>query len=308
MTNRSVAAIAAASLVFAQAAAAQEYPTKPIRMVVPFAPGGPTDIVGRAVGQRLTESLGQTVVVDNRAGAGGVVGADLVAKSPPDGYTVLLCSTGAMAINPGLMPKIPYDSVRDFTPLSLVVTIPYLLLVSANSPVQSVKELIAQAKAKPGQINYGSAGTGSTSHLAGELFKSMAKIDMVHVPYKGSAPASTDLIGGQLQTMFDAVAVALPLVRGGKLRALGISTSKRSPLVPDVPTISEAGVPGYEVATWHGICGPAHMPKAIVAKLNDGIVKAVNHPDTRQRLVGIGAEVVGSTPEEFGRFIKSELE
>lgn len=307
MTKRSVAAIAAASLLFAQGAAAQEYPTKPIRMVVPFAPGGPTDIVGRAVSQRLTETLGQTVVVDNRAGAGGVVGADLVAKSPPDGYTMLLCSTGAMAINPSLMPNIPYDSGRDFAPLSLVVTIPYLLLVSANSPVQSVKELITQARAKPGQINYGSAGVGSTSHLAGELFKSMAKIGIVHVPYKGSAPAATDLIGGQLQTMFDAVAVALPLVRGGKLRALGISTAKRTALVPDVPTISESGVPGYEVATWHGICAPARTPPAVVKTLNHAIVSAVNHPDTRQRLVGIGADVVGSTPEAFGRFLQSEL-
>ncbi|HWI13658.1 MAG TPA: tripartite tricarboxylate transporter substrate binding protein, partial [Burkholderiales bacterium] len=286
---------------------AQTYPNKPLRMVVPFAPGGPTDIVGRAVSQRMTETFGQTVVVDNRAGAGGVVGADLVAKAPPDGYTILLCSTGAMAINPGLMPNMPYDPVRDFAPLSLVVTIPYLLLVNTPSPLQSVKDLIAAARAKPGSINYGSAGVGSTSHLAGELFKSMAKIDMTHVPYKGSAPAATDLIGGQLQTLFDAVAVALPLVRGGKLRALGISTAKRSALVPDVPTISESGVPGYEVATWHGICAPARTPPAVVGALNRAIVAAVNQPDTRQRLVGIGADVVGSTPEEFGRFIKSEL-
>jgi tripartite-type tricarboxylate transporter receptor subunit TctC len=308
MMRRYTSIAVACSLVLTHAAAfAQQFPTKPLRMVVPFAPGGPTDIVGRAVSQRLTESFGQTVVVDNRAGAGGVVGADLVAKSPPDGYTLLLCSTGAMAINPSLMPNMPYDAVRDFAPLSLVVTIPYLLLVSAGSPLQSVKDLIAAAKAKPGQINYGSAGIGSTSHLAGELFKSMAKIDIVHVPYKGSAPAATDLIGGQLQTMFDAVAVALPLVRGGKLRALGISTTKRSALVPDVPTIAESGVPGYEVATWHGICAPAGTPPAVVATLNRGIVAAVNQPDTRQRLVGIGADVVGSTPEEFGRFMRSEL-
>jgi tripartite-type tricarboxylate transporter receptor subunit TctC len=305
--SRYAAAVGCALLFFQNAAVAQQFPTKPLRMVVPFAPGGPTDIVGRAVSQRLTESFGQTVVVDNRAGAGGVVGADLVAKSPPDGYTLLLCSTGAMAINPSLMPNMPYDAVRDFAPLSLVVTIPYLLLVSAGSPLQSVKDLIAAAKAKPGQINYGSAGIGSTSHLAGELFKSMAKIDIVHVPYKGSAPAATDLIGGQLQTMFDAVAVALPLVRGGKLRALGISTTKRSALVPDVPTIAESGVPGYEVATWHGICAPAGTPPAVVSTLNRGIVAAVNQPDTRQRLVGIGADVVGSTPEAFGQFIRSEL-
>jgi tripartite-type tricarboxylate transporter receptor subunit TctC len=307
IVRRYIPIVVGCSLVLTHAAVAQQFPTKPLRMVVPFAPGGPTDIVGRAISQRLTESFGQTVVVDNRAGAGGVVGADLVAKSPPDGYTLLLCSTGAMAINPSLMPNMPYDAVREFAPLSLVVTIPYLLLVSAGSPMQSVKDLIAAAKAKPGQINYGSAGIGSTSHLAGELFKSMAKIDIVHVPYKGSAPAATDLIGGQLQTMFDAVAVALPLVRGGKLRALGISTTKRSALVPDVPTIAESGVPGYEVATWHGICAPAGTPPAVVATLNRGIVAAVNQPDTRQRLVGIGADVVGSTPEEFGRFMRSEL-
>jgi tripartite-type tricarboxylate transporter receptor subunit TctC len=307
MMRRYISIAVGCALLLSQSAVAQQFPTKPLRMVVPFAPGGPTDIVGRAVSQRLTESFGQTVVVDNRAGAGGVVGADLVAKSPPDGYTLLLCSTGAMAINPSLMPNMPYDAVRDFAPLSLVVTIPYLLLVSAGSPLQSVKDLIAAAKAKPGQINYGSAGIGSTSHLAGELFKSMAKIDIVHVPYKGSAPAATDLIGGQLQTMFDAVAVALPLVRGGKLRALGISTTKRSALVPDVPTIAESGVPGYEVATWHGICAPAGTPPAVVGTLNRGIVAAVSQPDTRERLVGIGAEVVGSTPEEFGRFMHSEL-
>jgi len=307
MISRYAIAVGCALLLSHAVAPAQQFPTKPLRMVVPFAPGGPTDIVGRAVSQRLTETFGQTVVVDNRAGAGGVVGADLVAKAPPDGYTVLLCSTGAMAINPGLVPNIPYDAVRDFAPLSLVVTIPYLLLVNTPSALQSVKDLIAAARAKPGSINYGSAGIGSTSHLAGELFKSMAKIDMTHVPYKGSAPAATDLIGGQLQTMFDAVAVALPLVRGGKLRALGISTAKRSALVPDVPTISESGVPGYEVATWHGICAPARTPHAVVTALNRAIVAAVNQPDTRQRLVGIGADVVGSTPEEFGRFMRSEL-
>ena len=307
-TRRLMGIAAGCALAFSHGpVSAQAFPAKPIRMVVPFAPGGPTDIVGRAIAQRMTETFGQTVIVDNRAGAGGVVGADLVAKAPADGYTVLLCSTGAMAINPGLMPNIPYDSVRDFAPLSLVVTIPYLLLVSSTSPIQSVQALIAAAKAKPGQMNYGSAGTGSTSHLAGELFKSMAKIDLVHVPYKGSAPAATDLIGGQLQTMFDAVAVALPLVRGGKLRPLGISTTKRSQLVPDVPTIAEAGVPGYEVATWHGICAPAGTPRPVVTALNQAIVQAVHHPETKQRLVSIGADVVGSTPEEFGRFLASEL-
>jgi len=297
----------AVALAAAAGVQAQEFPTKPLRIVVPFAPGGPTDIVARTVGQRVSEALGQSVIVDNRPGAGGVVGADLVAKAPADGYTTLLCSTGAMAINPGLMAKMPYDSVRDFAPLSLVVTLPYLLLVSPSSSLNSVKDLVALAQAKPGAVNYGSAGVGSTSHLAGELFRSMARIQMTHVPYKGSALATTDLIGGQLQTLFDAVAVSLPLVRGGKVRPIGISTLKRSSLVPDVPTIHESGVANFEVLTWHGFCAPAHTPARVVAKLNDAIVKAVNHAETRQRLVGIGADVVGSTPEEFGRFVKAEL-
>jgi tripartite-type tricarboxylate transporter receptor subunit TctC len=293
--------------VFACSATAAGFPDKPLRMVVPFAPGGPTDIVGRAIAQRLTETFGQSMVVDNRAGAGGVVGADMVAKAAPDGYTTLLCSTGAMAINPGLMDKLPYDSVKDFAGISLVVTIPYLLLVSPSSPVKTVKELIAEAKSKPGSMNYGSAGTGSTSHLAGELFKTMAGIEMVHIPYKGSAPASIDLISGRLQTMFNAVAIAMPFVKGGKMRAIGISTQARSPLVPDVPTISESGVPGFEVLTWHGICAPSKTPKPVLKTLNTAIVQAVQHPQTRQHLGSIGADVVGSTQEEFEKFIKSEL-
>ena len=283
------------------------YPDKPIRIIVPFAPGGPTDIVARTVGQKLTESLGQPVVVDNRPGAGGVVGADLAAKSAADGYTLLLCSTGAMAINPGLLPKMPYEPLRDFAPITLVVTIPYLLLVNPNFSAQSVKEVIALARAKPGQLNYGSAGTGTTSHLAMELFRSMANIQVSHVPYKGSSPAATDLVGGQLQLLFDAPPSSLPFVRSGRLRALGISTAKRTPLLPDMPTISEAGVPGYEVLTWSGICAPAKTPHAIVTRLNSAIVKGVTNQESRERFAAIGADVIANSPEDYRQFIVAEL-
>ena len=288
-------------------AAEPAYPVKPVRIIVPFAAGGPTDIVARTVGQQLTFAFGQSVVIDNRPGAGGVLGADLAAKSAPDGYTLLLCSTGAMAINPGLLPAMPYDAVRDFAPITLVVTIPYLLLVQPAFPAQSVKDVVAYAKARPGQLNYGSAGTGTTSHLAMELFRSMAGINIVHVPYKGSALAATDLVGGQLQLLFDAPPSSLPFVRSGKLRALGISSARRTPLLPDMPTISEAGVPGYEVLTWSGICAPARTPHAIIARLNEAIVKGVSSRETRDKFSALGADVVADTPESYGRFIVSEL-
>ena len=283
------------------------YPVKPVRIIVPFAAGGPTDIVARTVAQHMTLAFGQSVVIDNRPGAGGVLGADLAAKSAPDGYTLLLCSTGAMAINPGLLPYMPYDPVRDFEPITLVVTIPYLLLVQPAFAAQSVKDLVAYAKARPGQLNYGSAGTGATSHLAMELFRSMAGISIVHVPYKGSALAATDLVGGQLQLMFDAPPSALPFVRSGKLRALGISTARRSPLLPDMPTISEAGVSGFEVLTWSGICAPARTPRAIIARLNEVMVNGVSSRETREKFFALGADVVASSPEAFGKFLASEL-
>ncbi len=291
----------------ASAADAAAYPNKPVRIIVPFAPGGPTDIVARTVAQKLSESFGQSVVVDNRPGAGGVMGADLAAKGTADGYTLLLCSTGPMAINPGLLRNMPYDALRDFAPITLVVTIPYLLLVHPSFPAQSVKELLALARAKPGQLNYGSAGNGTTSHLAMELFRSMANIRVVHVPYKGSAPAAIDLIGGQLQLLFEAPPSSLPFVRSGKLRALGISTARRTPLLPDMPTISEAGVPGYEVLTWSGICAPAKTPRSIITRLNETIVQGVTSRETRERFSALGADVVANTPDDFGQFIVSEL-
>ncbi|MDB5808658.1 MAG: hypothetical protein JWN94_780 [Betaproteobacteria bacterium] len=283
------------------------FPTKPVRIIVPFAPGGPTDIVARTVGQQLTAAFGQPVVIDNRPGAGGVVGADLVAKSAADGYTLLLCSTGAMAINPGLLAKMPYEPLRDFAPVTLVVTIPYLLLVNPNFSAQTVKDVVALARAKPGQLNYGSAGTGTTSHLAMELFRSMANIQVSHVPYKGSALAATDLVGGQLQLLFDAPPSSLPFVRSGRVRAIGISTLRRSPLLPDMPTISEAGVPGYEVLTWSGICAPAATPHSVLAKLNSAIVKGVTSQESRDRFAGLGADVVANSSAQYRQFIVDEL-
>ncbi|HEV7822538.1 MAG TPA: tripartite tricarboxylate transporter substrate binding protein [Burkholderiales bacterium] len=288
-------------------AADRAYPSRPIRIIVPFAAGGPTDIVARTVGQQLTIALAQPVVIDNRPGAGGVVGADLAAKSAPDGYTLLLCSTGAMAINPALLPKMPYDALRDLSPITLVVTIPYLLLVNPAFSAQSVKDVLTLGRAKPGQLNYGSAGTGTTSHLAMELFRSMAGIQVTHVPYKGSALAATDLVGGQLQLLFDAPPSSLPFVRSGKLRAIGISTLKRTPLLPEMPTISEAGVPGYEVLTWSGICAPSGTPNPVIARLNQAIVQGVTTPETRERFAALGADVVANSADQYGRFIRAEL-
>ena len=283
------------------------YPDKPIRIVVPFAAGGATDIVGRTVGQKLTDAFRQTVVIDNRPGAGGVVGSDLIAKSTPDGYSLLLCSTGPITISPALGQKMPYDAVHDFEGVTPVGTVPYVLLVSQSSPYQTVKDLVAQARANPGKLNYASAGSGSTSHLAAELFRSMTKTAVVHVPYKGSAPAATDLVGGQIQMMFDAVPAALPLVKGGKIKALGIATSARSALLPEVPTLTESGLPGYEVFSWYGICAPARTPQKVLTTLSAALVKGMNATETRERFATIGAEVLTDTPAGFRKLIQSEM-
>jgi tripartite-type tricarboxylate transporter receptor subunit TctC len=276
-------------------------------MIVPYAPGGPTDIVGRIIAQKLGERLGVTVVVDNRPGGTGVVGGEMVAKAAPDGYTLLLCSTSTVVTSPILMAKPPYDALRDLAPITIVVSIPYLLLVHPSSGIGSVKELVALAKAKPGTLNYGSAGTGSTSHLAGAMLGKTAGIDVVHVPYKGSAMAATDLIGGQLQFIFEAIAAGMQYVKSGRLRALGISTLKRVPTLPELPTISEAGVPGYEVSTWHGICAPGATPSALINRLNREIIAVINAPDARDRLTGIGAELVGSSPQELRTLIETDI-
>ncbi len=289
-------------------AAAQAYPNHSIRLVVPFAAGGTTDILARAVAQKLTETMGQPVVVDNRAGAGGNIGADIVAKSPPDGYTLLMGTVGTHAINPSLYSKMPYDHVKDFAPVILVAGVPNVLEVNPSVPVNTVADLIKLAKEKPGQINFASSGNGTSIHLSGELFKTMAGVDMTHIPYKGSAPALADLVGGQVQIMFDNLPSSLPQIKAGKLRAVAVTSLKRAPALPDVPTISESGLPGFEASSWFGVLAPAGTPAPIVAKLNGEINKWIQTPEAREKLLSQGAEAAGGTPEQFVAHIKSETD
>jgi len=300
--------VAAAGVALAPPGFAQvPYPSKPIRFVVPFPPGGPLDITGRAIAQKLAESWGQPVVVDNRPGAGGGIGAELVARSPGDGYTLLMGAVSTHAINPSLYAKIPYDPQKDFVPVALVAQVPNILVVNPTLPVHSVKELIDYARAKPGALSFGSGSTGSTGHLAGELFKTMAGVDMVHIPYKGGAPAMQDLLAGQTQLMFDNLANALPQVKAGKLRALAVTTSKRAPAVPDLPTVAESGLPGFDLTTWFGVFVPAGTPPETVAKLNAEIVKALGSKDLADRLAGMGAvPPENNTPESFAAFVRAE--
>ena len=293
----------------ATAAQAQAYPARPIRFVVPYAPGGPLDLIARAIGQKLTEATGQAVVVDNKPGAGGNIGADIVAKAAPDGYTIVMGAVATHAINPTLYPKIPYDPVKDFTPVAMVAVVPNVLVVNPALPVKSVKELIDFAKAKPSSLNFASGSTGSTGHLAGELFNALAGVQMVHIPYKGGAPAMADLLAGQVQLMFDNLANALPQVKAGKLRALAVTTAQRSAFAPDLPTLAEAGVPGFDLTTWFGIFLPGNAPRDIVLRLNTEINKALNAPDMKDRLEKMGAEPpANNTPERFAAFIKVEFD
>jgi tripartite-type tricarboxylate transporter receptor subunit TctC len=293
--------------VSAGTALADEYPSKPIRLVVPFAAAGTTDFLARAIAQKLGSNLGTSVVVDNRPGAGGNIGSDIVAKSEPDGYTLLLGTVGTHAINASLYKKMPYDTVKDFAPVTLVASVPNMVVVHPSVPAKSIKELIALAKAKPGSLSFGSSGSGSSIHLSGELFKSMAGVDMLHVPYKGSGPAVSDLIGGQINMMFDNMPSSLPHVKAGRLRAIAVTSGKRSPAMPDLPTVAEAGVPGYESVAWFGVLAPAGTPPALVKKLNAEIVKVLKSPDVAQRLASQGAEPVFNTPEEFSALIKTEM-
>ena len=286
---------------------AQGYPSKPIRMVVPYPPGGPLDIMARAIGQKLAEAWGQPVVVENRAGAGGNIGADLVAKSPPDGYTLLMGAVATHAINPTLYGHVPYDPVKDFLPVALVAQVPNILVVNPSVSAVTVKDLIELARARPGTLNFGSGSTGSTGHLAGELFNIMAGVKMVHIPYKGGAPAMADLLAGQVQLMFDNLANALPNVRAGRLRALAVTTLARSPALPELPTIAESGLPGFDLTTWFGVMAPAGTSPEIVARLNAEIVRDLNAKDMRERLEKMGAGVpANNTPEHFAAFIRDE--
>ena len=287
-------------------AAAQAFPNKPIKIVVPYTPGGPTDIPARLVGQKLSELLGQPVVIDNKPGAGGNLGADAVAKAPADGYTLLLVTTGH-AINPALYPKLGYDLTKDLVPVSQLTSSPMVVAVTPGLGVNSIKDLIALAKAKPGTLNFASAGNGASTHLAPELFSMMAGVKMNHIPYKGSAPALTDVMAGNAQVAFDFMTSAMPHVRSGKLKGLATTGAARSPAAPDLPTVAEAGVPGFEVVGWNGVMAPAGTPPDVIAKLNGAIKQALAMPDVAERLTGPGANVVWNTPADFGAFVKAEV-
>jgi tripartite-type tricarboxylate transporter receptor subunit TctC len=287
------------------AAGAADWPTKPVRLIVPLTAGGPTDILARIIGAPLGASLGQQVIVDNRPGAGGNIGADLAAKSPPDGYTLFMGTSGPLSINSTLYPKLPYDPLRDFAPVILTASAPFVIIVHPSVKASTVKELIAAAKAKPGSLNYGSV-PGSASHLSTELFKMTAGIDLVHIPYKGAAPATTDVMAGQIQLSFASTPGSIPVVKSGKVRALAVTSAKRIAKLPDVPTVAEAALPGYEASVWYGVVAPARTPREIVQRLNTEIARIVAEPAHREKMVAADFEPTTSTPAEFAAFIRSE--
>jgi tripartite-type tricarboxylate transporter receptor subunit TctC len=299
-----VALLASATAAIAQPAA---YPTKPIRIVVAYTPAGATDILARTIGQKLNEAWGQAVIIDNRPGANGNIGTEYAAKATPDGYTLLMVTAGTHGINPGLYRKLGFDAVKDFAPVSLVAMVPNVFVVNNAVPSKDLKEFIAYAKANQGKLNYGSPGNGSTAHLSMELFKSMTGIQMVHVPYKGSAGVLADLIGGQIVVTMDNMPPYVPQVKAGKIRALAVSPTRRSPALPEVPTVAEAGVPGYDSGAWFGLVAPANTPKDLVDKLSRETARILKLPDVSARLADLGAEAVGSTPEQFSAHIKAEI-
>ena len=300
--------MAGACLSAAGGIAAQGYPSKAVKMIVPFPAGGPTDILGRLLGQKLTESWGHGVVIDNRPGGGGLIGGQLAAKSPPDGYTIYLGGITTLVLSTYVHKSRPYDAQRDFLPVTLTTMQPLLLMTHPTLPAKTVKDFIALAHARPGEINYGTSGPGGSGHLAGELLRGMTKIDIVHVPYRGAAPAINDLLAGQVQSMFGAPLAVVPHIRSGKIRALAVTGQKRSLAVPDVPTFDEAGLPGYDASTWNGIMVPTGTPRAIIDRLHGEIAKILRAPNTLDRLAGDGSVAVASTPEEFAAFIKAEHE
>ena len=299
-------AIAVSLLLASAAALSQNYPSKPVRVVVAYPAGGPVDITARALVPKLTEALGQAVVVDNRGGAGGILGSDLVAKSAPDGYTLLMCTT-ANAINASLIPKLPYDTQKDFAAVTMLVIITSVVVVHPSLPIHSVKELIAYAKARPGQLSYASTGNGTPTHLAAELFKSMTGTDMVHVPYKGAAPAVVDLISGQTQVSFISAPGVVPHLKAGRLRAIAVTNSKRSALLPELPTVSESGLPGFESEGWHGLFAPARTPQPVIDRLYREFAAALRAPDTAAYLLGAGAEPVVMPPDQFAVKMRNEI-
>ena len=298
--------LAGVSAVAATPVGAQMYPVKPVRLIVGFAPGGSTDVTARIVAQKLSDAWKQQVIVENRAGAGGNIGADAVAKAAPDGYTLLLATTGVMAINHRLYRSLPFDALRDFAPVTQIGALPLILIVHPSLPARSVKELVAIAKARPGQLSYASSGVGSATHMTTELFRMMAGVDIVHVPYKGSGQAMADLIGGQVAVAFDQITSSLPQVEAGKLRALAVTSAKRFPSVPNLPSVAEAGIAGYESVSWNGIAAPAGTPREIVGRIQQEVARALQSPEIKERFFKDGIEPVASTPEQFAAHIRSE--
>nr|WP_246525960.1 tripartite tricarboxylate transporter substrate binding protein [Polynucleobacter paneuropaeus] len=291
-----------------QMASAQEWPAKPIKWIVPFPPGGAMDVIARALADSSSKTLGQTIFVENKPGAGGNIGAELVARAEPDGYTMMITSIG-MATNKFLYPKLAYDPVKDFAPVSLIAVVPNVLVTNATQPnVKTVRDVIANAKADPGRLTYASAGNGTSIHLAGEVFTSLAKIDMQHIPYKGSGPAVTDLLGGQVSYMFDSITSAKPHILSGKLRPIGLTTIKRSKSLPGIPTIAESGLPGYDVTPWFAVFVPANTPKPIITRLNAAIITSMNTQVIKDKFESIGAEPIGSSPEELGVYLNKEID
>src|SRR5688572_3926319 len=283
------------------------YPSRPIRLLMPAAPGGPVDVIGRTVGAGLAEALGQQVVMDNRAGAGGIIGSEILVHAAPDGYTLMFAHSGPLAIESAMHSKLSYNPLKDFAPVSLVAESPYALIVSSSSPAKSVKELVALARSRPGKFHFGSGGVGTGLHMAGELLNVAAGIKMVHVPYKGAAPSMTAMLSGEIDTMFNGVSSALPHVKAGRIRALAVSTAKRTPLFPELPTVAESGLK-YETGGWYGLVAPARTPKAVTAKVQASLQKALSAPDMKQRLAAQGIEGIASTPEQLTKHLRSELD
>ncbi len=299
--------VAAVAVLAAGAVFAQSYPVKPIRLVVPFPPGGPADSVARVLAQKLTEVIGQNVVVDNRAGATGTIGAGLVAKSPPDGYTLLLGTSNELAMSPGLFDKLPYDPVKDFAPLSNVINFPNILVVNPHLPARTVAELVALARAKPGQLSFATSGIGSTNHLTGVVFQDIQKVKVNYVPYKGGGPAVTDLMGGHVDSMFATMPSVVPFVKSGKLKALVLTDNKHWPALPEVPSAKEAGVPDLIVITWNGVLAPAGVPDAVIAKLNADITTVANSTDMKERMKAQAAEIATTTPDVFAAMLRNDF-
>ena len=300
-------AVALACALAAVAAPAQQYPTKPVRWIVPFPPGGGTDVISRAIAQKLTEAWGQQVIADNRPGSGGTIGLAAATKSPADGYTVVLGQLANVAIAPALYTRLPYDPVKELQPVTLVLSAPLILVAHPSLPAKNTRELLALARAKPDAITFGSPGNGTTGHLAAEVIKSTTGVKMTHVPYKGASPAITGLLGGEIAIYVSSIPPALPFMKAGRLKALGVTSAKRTATLPDVPTIAESGLPGYEVTNWYGVMVPAGVPKEILARLHTEIVRILQLPDVRQRFAGEGGDVAPNTPEQFAAFIRSEI-